>query len=101
MIHDPRFDILFESVRLGPVTAPNRFYQVSRCTGMGYTHPETWPPCVKWKPAHEPVWNEPWKPHATMVGDQPFLCIFCWTREVNEPARVIPSGDWVALEKTR
>ena len=54
-----------------------------------------------WKPAHEPVWNEPWKPHATMVGDQPFLCIFCWTREVNEPARVIPSGDWVALEKTR
>ena len=54
-----------------------------------------------WKPAHEPVWNEAWKPHATMVGDQPFLCIFCWTRDVSEPARVIPSADWVALEKTR
>ena len=40
MTHDPRFDILFESVRLGPVTAPNRFYQVPHCTGIGYTHPE-------------------------------------------------------------
>jgi len=33
------FDILFEPVRLGPVTAPNRFYQVSHCNGMGHRHP--------------------------------------------------------------
>jgi len=38
---DPRFDLLFEPVRLGPVTAPNRFYQVPHCTGMGYALPET------------------------------------------------------------
>lgn len=38
---DPRFDILFEPVRIGPKTAPNRFYQVPHCTGMGYSHPQT------------------------------------------------------------
>jgi dimethylamine/trimethylamine dehydrogenase len=36
MPRDPRFDILFEPVRIGPVVAPNRFYQVPHCTGMGY-----------------------------------------------------------------
>ena len=30
---------LFEPVRIGPVTAPNRFYQVPHCTGMGHRHP--------------------------------------------------------------
>jgi len=35
------YDILFEPVKIGPVTAPNRFYQVPHCTGMGYTHPRT------------------------------------------------------------
>ena len=31
----PRYDILFEPVRIGPLTARNRFYQVPPCTGMG------------------------------------------------------------------
>ena len=38
---DPRFKILFEPVRIGPVTAPNRFYQVPHCTGMGFALPQT------------------------------------------------------------
>jgi dimethylamine/trimethylamine dehydrogenase len=38
---DPRFDALFEPVQIGPVTAPNRFYQVPHCTGMGYRRPNT------------------------------------------------------------
>jgi dimethylamine/trimethylamine dehydrogenase len=38
---DPRYDVLFEPVRIGPVTAPNRFYQVPHCTGMGYRLPRT------------------------------------------------------------
>ena len=38
---DTRFSTLFEPVRIGPVIAPNRFYQVPHCTGMGYTHPKT------------------------------------------------------------
>jgi len=36
---DPRYDILFEPVRLGPVTAKNRFYQVPHCNGMGHLQP--------------------------------------------------------------
>jgi dimethylamine/trimethylamine dehydrogenase len=36
---DPRYDILFEAVRIGPVTARNRFYQVPHCNGMGYRDP--------------------------------------------------------------
>ena len=36
---EPRFDILFEPIQIGPVTAKNRFYQVPHCTGMGYKMP--------------------------------------------------------------
>ena len=31
-----RFDVLFEPVTIGPVTARNRFFQVPHCNGMGY-----------------------------------------------------------------
>ncbi len=41
MPRDPRFDVLFEPVRIGPVVAPNRFYQVPHCTGMGYRRPQS------------------------------------------------------------
>jgi len=41
MPRDPRFDILFEPVTIGPVTAPNRFHQVPHATGMGYRRPQT------------------------------------------------------------
>ncbi len=34
-----RFDILFEPVAIGPVTAPNRFYAVTHATGHGWTQP--------------------------------------------------------------
>jgi dimethylamine/trimethylamine dehydrogenase len=36
---DPRFDILFEPVKIGPVIAKNRFYQVPHCNGMGHVRP--------------------------------------------------------------
>jgi dimethylamine/trimethylamine dehydrogenase len=38
-LRDPRFDVLFEPVRLGPVTARNRFFQVPHCNGMGHRDP--------------------------------------------------------------
>ena len=41
MLRDPRYDILFEPVRIGPLTARNRFYQVPHCTGMGWALPRT------------------------------------------------------------
>lgn len=36
---DPRHDILFEPVRIGPKTLRNRFYQVPHCTGFGTRKP--------------------------------------------------------------
>jgi dimethylamine/trimethylamine dehydrogenase len=36
---DPRYDILFTPVTIGPVTARNRFFQVPHCNGMGYRDP--------------------------------------------------------------
>lgn len=40
-MRDPRYDILFEPIEIGPVTAKNRFYQVPHCTGMGWQRPKT------------------------------------------------------------
>jgi len=34
-----RYDILFQPLRIGPVTAPNRFYQVPHCNGFGHRLP--------------------------------------------------------------
>ena len=39
MTRDPRYDILFEPVKIGPVTTKNRFFQVPHCNGMGYRDP--------------------------------------------------------------
>jgi dimethylamine/trimethylamine dehydrogenase len=38
-LRDPRYDILFTPVRIGPVVAKNRFYQVPHCNGMGHAMP--------------------------------------------------------------
>ena len=35
MSRDPRHDILFEPVQIGPKTLRNRFYQAPHCTGFG------------------------------------------------------------------
>ena len=40
MARDPRYGILFEPVRIGPVTAKNRFYQVAHCSGTRISMPE-------------------------------------------------------------
>ncbi len=34
-----RYDVLFEPMAIGPVTAKNRFYQVPHCNGGGYRDP--------------------------------------------------------------
>ena len=38
MVPSP-FDVLFEPVTIGPVTAPNRFYQVPHCNALGHRMP--------------------------------------------------------------
>src|SRR5205807_455179 len=39
MACDPRHEILFEPVTIGPKTLRNRFYQVPHCTGFGVQKP--------------------------------------------------------------
>ncbi|MGB1446353.1 MAG: FAD-dependent monooxygenase, partial [Arenicellales bacterium] len=39
-MRNPQHDVLFEPVRIGPVTAKNRFYQVPHCTGLGWLRPK-------------------------------------------------------------
>ena len=41
MSRNPHYDILFEPVQIGPVTAPNRFYQTPHATGMGNMKPNS------------------------------------------------------------
>jgi dimethylamine/trimethylamine dehydrogenase len=41
MPRDPRYDILFEPIKIGPLLAKNRFYQVPHCNGMGYARPRS------------------------------------------------------------
>jgi len=41
MARDPRYDVLFEPVQIGPVTAKNRFYQAPHCNGMGRSFPSS------------------------------------------------------------
>ena len=38
---ESRYQLLFDAVRIGPVTARNRFYQVPHCSGMGHALPHT------------------------------------------------------------
>ena len=38
-MRDPRYDILFQPMQIGPVLAKNRFYQVPHCNGGGYRDP--------------------------------------------------------------
>ncbi|NQV44022.1 MAG: NAD(P)-binding protein [Rhodospirillales bacterium] len=39
MARSRHHDILFEPVKIGPLTAKNRFYQVPHCSGLGNVHP--------------------------------------------------------------
>ena len=39
MPRDPKYDILFEPIQLGPKTLKNRFYQVPHCIGAGSEKP--------------------------------------------------------------
>jgi dimethylamine/trimethylamine dehydrogenase len=41
MTRDPKYDVLFEPVRIGPKTMRNRFYQTPHCTGFGSDLPAT------------------------------------------------------------
>ncbi len=82
MARDPRYDVLFEPVTIGPVTAPNRFYQVPHCSGMGSAMPRTlaamrgykaeggWGVvCSEYCSIHSSADDHPW-PHGTLWDDE-------------------------------
>lgn len=54
-----------------------------------------------WQPAHQPVWNEPWKQHAIKSGPLPFFAIYAWTRDVCIPAQMIVEPDWADLDAAK
>ena len=39
MSRDPKYDVLFEPIRIGSKTMPNRFFQTAQCNGAGSDHP--------------------------------------------------------------
>ena len=39
MPRDPKYDILFEPIQIGPKVLPNRFFQVAHCNGAGSERP--------------------------------------------------------------
>jgi dimethylamine/trimethylamine dehydrogenase len=39
VLRDPKYDVLFEPIRIGPKTMKNRFYQTPHCTGYGVDRP--------------------------------------------------------------
>ncbi|MDM8543657.1 FAD-dependent oxidoreductase [Desulfococcaceae bacterium HSG9] len=82
MKRDPIFDILFEPVKIGPVTAKNRFYQVPHCTGMGYMMPKTLAAMreVKAEGGWGVVCTEYCSIHATS-DDTPFPYATLWDNE--------------------
>ena len=49
MARKPYFNILFEPVRIGPVTTKNRFYQVPHSSGMGLYNAQ----CACWHAGDE------------------------------------------------
>ncbi|MEM6622755.1 MAG: FAD-dependent oxidoreductase [Pseudomonadota bacterium] len=40
-LRDPSYDILFQPLKIGPLTTKNRFYQVPHCNGMSRAHPSS------------------------------------------------------------
>lgn len=64
------------------------------------TGPHRWrfAPDTPFTEGSAPVWNPPHRPHAILTGDIPLLCYYGWTRDVAEPAYMLPATDWAAHE---
>jgi hypothetical protein len=74
--------------------APELYAPITGPHGWRFGIADPW----KWLPANVPVWNEPHRVHATLVGENPFLAIYAWTRDVHHPAIVVPADDWAEIE---
>jgi len=95
-MRDHRYDPLFEPIAIGPVTAPNRFYQVPHCSGMGYQRPQMMAAmrgikaeggwgvvCTEYCSIHPSSDNTPF-PHASLWGDEDIRNLNLMTDAVHE-----------------
>lgn len=79
---DPRHSILFEPVRIGPKTLPNRFYQVPHASGFGSGRPLTQAGFRGIKA--EGGWggvNVDYAPVSPDADESPAIASDCWTHE--------------------
>ena len=82
MAHDPRFDVLFEEVPIGPVTLPNRFYQVPHCTGFGVEKP--WSQAAHRGVKAEGGWGGVCTEYAAVSADSdetPYVSVRMWDED--------------------
>ena len=44
------------------------------------------------------MWNEAHATHATRVYAKPFLPIFIWLENIDQPCFLVPGADWNSIE---
>jgi len=57
---------------------------------------------IHWQdyPVGSLIWNASNEVHATRVYEQPFLSIFAWLHDVQEPCEVVIRDDWAEIEES-
>ena len=98
-----RSDFILGIFLLGPFTfyrdhfhqAPELYINLSNRTGWRFSS-------GKWDdyPAGSVIFNNPNEIHATRVYDEPFVSVFCWTRDVGFPCTIFKREDWRIIERT-
>jgi dimethylamine/trimethylamine dehydrogenase len=91
MGRDPRYDILFEPVEIGPKTLRNRFYQVPHCTGFGVEKP--WSQAAHRAVKAEGGWAAVCTEYCTVSPDAdetPFISARMWDDHDLAHLRLVP-----------
>ena len=94
-------DFNFGIFMLGPRTlyrdhrhaAPELYLNLSQRSGWRL-HGKDWQDY----PAGSLIWNAPGEVHATRVYEQPFISVFAWLKNIEQPCEVVFRDDWEALE---
>ena len=93
MPRDPKYDILFEPVRIGPKTLRNRFYQVPHCTGFGVEKP--WSQAAHREVKAEGGWAAVTTEYCTVSPDAdetPFISARMWDEHDRRHLALVPAA---------
>jgi dimethylamine/trimethylamine dehydrogenase len=82
MARNPRHDVLFEPIQIGPKTMRNRFYQVPHCAGFGAAKPgsQARHRAIKAEGGWAAV-NTEYAPMSAETDEIPYASASCWTDE--------------------